>query len=213
MKPKRIILLRHGESEGNTDRTIYASKPDHAIALTPCGCTQAARIGESLGDLLQSETLRVYLSPYTRVKQTYAEVDRHLKCSSIEIIEDPRIRDLDWGCFNDEATRLRVETEKEEYGKFYFRVPNGESAADAFNRVSDFMGTLHRGFSKEIYPENCLVVTHSIIMRLFAMRWFHASVETYDKMNRPGYCAVALLQKQNDQTYRWSADVMNAYHP
>ncbi len=29
MKPKRIILIRHGESEGNTDRNIYSQKPDY----------------------------------------------------------------------------------------------------------------------------------------------------------------------------------------
>lgn len=32
---------------------------------------------------------------------------------------------------------------------FYFkRIPDGESAADVYDRVSDFFGTLHRDFEK-----------------------------------------------------------------
>lgn len=35
MKPKRIILLRHGEALGNIDATAYSRLPDHQIHLTP----------------------------------------------------------------------------------------------------------------------------------------------------------------------------------
>ena len=41
MKPKRIILIRHGESEGNLDKGVYAQKPDYSLLLTELGHRQA----------------------------------------------------------------------------------------------------------------------------------------------------------------------------
>src|ERR1043165_10279621 len=37
MKPQRIILIRHGESKGNIDRSIYAERPDYALELSENG--------------------------------------------------------------------------------------------------------------------------------------------------------------------------------
>ena len=41
MKPENIFIVRHGESEGNVDKTIYERKPDYAITLTSTGKNQA----------------------------------------------------------------------------------------------------------------------------------------------------------------------------
>ena len=38
--PKRIILVRHGESMGNVDETIYSRVPDPQIRLTDRGREQ-----------------------------------------------------------------------------------------------------------------------------------------------------------------------------
>ena len=47
MRPKRIILIRHGNSEGNADRERYATIPDHALNLTAEGEQQACKPGGS----------------------------------------------------------------------------------------------------------------------------------------------------------------------
>ena len=45
--PKRIILVRHGESQGNLDMSAYTTTPDYRIPLTALGVEQArARAGE-----------------------------------------------------------------------------------------------------------------------------------------------------------------------
>ena len=44
-RPKRIILIRHGESEGNTDSRAYARTPDSKIRLTERGFAQALVAG------------------------------------------------------------------------------------------------------------------------------------------------------------------------
>ena len=46
MKPKRIILIRHGESEANVNPHLFASVPDYAIELTEKGREQALNAGK-----------------------------------------------------------------------------------------------------------------------------------------------------------------------
>lgn len=41
-RPKRIILMRHAESEGNVDKRIYTSTPDHALKITDRGQQQVS---------------------------------------------------------------------------------------------------------------------------------------------------------------------------
>jgi broad specificity phosphatase PhoE len=45
MKPNRIILIRHGESEGNLDNSLYKTTPDYALKLTQRGVSQAKQAG------------------------------------------------------------------------------------------------------------------------------------------------------------------------
>ena len=72
-----VYLVRHGEVEGNrTD-----------VNLTPRGRTQAETAGAALANLLAvGDTVRVYHSPVTRVKETadlmHARIDDALKAAS-----------------------------------------------------------------------------------------------------------------------------------
>ena len=55
MKPKQIILIRHGQSESNVDKTIYGQKPDYALELTEEGKKQAIMAGKELKPIIGSE--------------------------------------------------------------------------------------------------------------------------------------------------------------
>ena len=48
MKPRRIILIRHGESQGNRNPESYATIPDYALELTDTGKQQAFEAGKAL---------------------------------------------------------------------------------------------------------------------------------------------------------------------
>ena len=50
--PKRIILVRHGESLGNVDEGAYADTPDWSIPLTDEGKLQAQHLGGQLKELI-----------------------------------------------------------------------------------------------------------------------------------------------------------------
>ena len=74
--PKRIILLRHGESLGNVDENSYSHIPDWKIPLTRRGERQSLKAATDLVKLLQSddeesETLFAYCSPYKRTNETW----------------------------------------------------------------------------------------------------------------------------------------------
>ena len=46
---QNLYLIRHGESQANVDEEVYKSIPDHRIALTDKGQTQAIFAGEVFG--------------------------------------------------------------------------------------------------------------------------------------------------------------------
>ena len=47
--------------------------------------------------------------------------------------------------------------ERADYGHFFYRIPNGESAADAYDRVSGFNESLWRSFGEEDFPSVCVL--------------------------------------------------------
>ncbi len=176
MKPQRILLVRHGNSEGNVDKNQYKTVADYALNLTPEGIAQARQAGKEIKNIVGSEPMYVYLSPYYRTRQTYAYIKESIEANVVKAIEDPRIREQDWGHLRGPEVNEEIIKERDQFSTFYYRIPDGESGADVYDRVSTFLETLHRDFDKPEYPENVLIVTHGMTLRLFLMRWFHWTV-------------------------------------
>lgn len=59
--PKRIILVRHGESVGNVNEEAYATTPDWAIPLTENGKNQARHLGSQLEEIIGNGTHPFFL--------------------------------------------------------------------------------------------------------------------------------------------------------
>lgn len=141
--PKRIILLRHGESQGNLDAKTYTTIPDDKIPLTEKGLAQAWGAGAQIRDVISCNNttsnwkVYFYVSPYQRTLSTLREIG--LSFSRQEIIgvdEDCRLREQAFGNFQDEKKMKELKIKKEEYGHFFYRFPDGESIADLSDRVS-----------------------------------------------------------------------------
>lgn len=47
--------------------------------------------------------------------------------------------------------------ERADYGHFFYRIPNGESAADAYDRVSGFNESLWRQFGEDDFASVCVL--------------------------------------------------------
>ncbi|KAL0397337.1 UNVERIFIED_CONTAM: Phosphoglycerate mutase-like protein AT74H [Sesamum calycinum] len=141
--PKRIILVRHGESAGNIDGTAYTTTPDNKIPLTPQGIDQAKRAGSRIchvvsdGGASSNWKVYFYVSPYLRTRTTLREIGRAFpKNRVLGAREECRIREQDFGNFQ-VAERMKVIKEtRERFGRFFYRFPEGESAADVYDRVS-----------------------------------------------------------------------------
>lgn len=141
--PKRIILMRHGESQGNLDMSAYTTTPDYRIPLTPLGAEQARAAGRGIREAV-SEGGRApgwkvyfYVSPYERTRSTLREIGRAFpKERILGVREECRIREQDFGNFQVEERMKVIKETRERFGRFFFRFPEGESAADVFDRVA-----------------------------------------------------------------------------
>lgn len=201
MRPNRIILIRHGESQGNVDKNHYKSVPDYALNLTAGGIEQARQAGKEIQGILGNESLYVYLSPFIRTRQTYQFLKESIEKNITKSTEDPRIREQDWGHLRHPDENEGIMQARDSFSTFYYRIPDGESGADVYDRVSTFMETLFRDFNKVDYPQNALIVTHGLTLRLFLMRWFHWTVEEFENLRNPRNCQIVVMQKKADGRY------------
>jgi len=201
MKPNRIILIRHGESEGNLNKEKYLTTQDYALNLTLQGIEQAQKAGQEIKQIIGSESVYVYLSPYFRTRQTFEQLKSSMGSNIAKVVEDPRIRELDWGHLRHPDDNEEISKQRDEFSTFYYRIPDGESGADVYDRVSTFLETLFRDFNKTNYPQNTLIVTHGLTLRLFLMRWFHWTVEEFENLRNPRNCQVVVMQKNSDEKY------------
>ena len=193
MKPVNIILVRHGQSEGNVDKTVYSRKPDYTLNLTLAGIQQAVDIGKEIAKICNDWTA-FYVSPFFRTRQTAECIQQSFKHNIWKSYEDVRLREQEWGGHISQGFNEDHETQRDEHGTFYWRFPNGESCADVFDRVSDFMNTLYRDFEKPDFPNNTVIVTHGMAMRVFLMRWLHLTVEQFELLANPSNCGIYHLR-------------------
>ncbi|HEX9226459.1 MAG TPA: histidine phosphatase family protein [Arthrobacter sp.] len=197
--PGKIIMIRHGQSAANADTSIYNRVPDYRIPLTELGVQQARAAGEEVRRLLDGRQACVYVSPYLRAYQTLEALN--LGPLIERVIEEPRLREQDWANFQIAG---EIEDQKElrnAYGHFFYRFREGESGSDVYDRISSFMETLYRHWSKPSYAPNALFVTHGLTMRLFCMRWFHWSVEYFESLNNPDNAEVRTLLRTELDKY------------
>lgn len=204
-KPKNIFLVRHGLSVGNVDRNAYKHKPDWQIELDQKGHVQAEEVGKKLKELTNFSKTAFYASPYMRTKQTLTEILKSFDPeSTYRVKEDPRLREIEYGTGKSKATEgsySLLEKERIETGPFFYRMPNGESCADLYDRITTFLDTLHRDFSKPDFPDNVVIVTHGMTMRVFLMRWFHWTVDYFHRVRNADNCDIYHMELQENGKY------------
>lgn len=125
-RPQRIVLVRHGESEGNADDTVYEREPDHALRLTPSGVSQAEETGVRLRELFGQERVSTYVSPYRRTHETFRAFG--LDPERVRVREEPRLREQDWGNWQDRDDVRLQKAYRDAYGHFFYRFAQGSPA-------------------------------------------------------------------------------------
>ncbi|XP_074335663.1 phosphoglycerate mutase-like protein AT74H [Apium graveolens] len=194
--PKRIILVRHGESQGNLDGTAYSITPDNKIPLTQLGIQQSKIAGQKIRRVISDDDtcfnwkVYFYVSPYERTRATLREIGRSFcRESVIGAREEVRVREQDFGNFQESERMKTIKETRERYGRFFYRFPEGESAADVFDRVSSFLESLWRDIDmnrlhhKPSDDLNLVIVSHGLASRVFLMKWFKWTVEQFEDLN------------------------------
>ena len=224
--PHRIILVRHGESEGNVDHSMYCRIPDSRIRLTERGLRQARAAGQMLGSRPElvgpRAPFRVYYSPYMRSRQTALEVVKGIVMASandeaaqaaqlarINMMPEPRLREQDFGNFQNTADMQRQQRTRREFGRFFYRFREGESGADVYDRVGSFVGTLKRS-EHRVRPRRpddgetrvpaaaVVLVSHGLSIRLFLMRYLKWSVKQFDAVWNPDNCDIWVMERRSE---------------
>lgn len=175
----RLLLVRHGESEGNVaatraeragEETVGVTTRDADTPLSATGEEQARALGEHLATLPPHRVPQaLWCSPYVRARQT-AELAVAGAGLGLRPVVDERLRDRELGIldgltshgvevrFPDEAAR------RDRLGKLYYRPPGGESWADVALRLRSLLADLVRAESGT--DRTVLVVCHDAVIWL-----------------------------------------------
>lgn len=217
----RIFLVRHGESEANVDKSILKEVPDHEVNLSPLGVEQAKVCGAYLKIVMeglaeQSEdrnvrkrhSWRIWHSPYARAAQTAKLIEERVKVHDMH--EHFLLGEQQFGLFDglheEELKRLYPaefgfhEKHKKVEGRFWSRMPLGESRFDVAKRVHQAFGTFHRDADRH-GVENLIIVCHGVVIRAFIIAWCHKGIEWIEKEPNPENCAIRLISAGKDKGY------------
>lgn len=157
-----LVLVRHGESEGNlADRAaLDAGQPyldldvrDADVELSETGLDQARAVHDYLRTLPEDQwPTAIVSSPYRRARHTAEIVAEGL---DIPFVVDERVRERDLGAF-DGMTWIGIEQEYAEeskrrgrVGKYYYRPPGGESWCDVVLRVRQVLLEMQERYAGE----------------------------------------------------------------
>ncbi len=174
--PRRLWIVRHGESTGNVARQaamdaglaeINIDHRDIDVPLSANGEDQAIALGRWFGRNGADGVPEVVIaSPYARARRTAELIAQHGNFADAEFSLDERLREKEFGVLDRLTTAGILERFPEQaqfrnlLGKFYHRPPAGESWCDVVLRLRSLMDTIglhHAG-------QDVLIVSHQVVV-------------------------------------------------
>jgi broad specificity phosphatase PhoE len=184
----RLILVRHGESEGNRDRRFSISSE---VELTEIGRRQAHEVAQRIKTRFQPEL--IFSSSFLRARQTSAIIAAELNLP-VEVVEDIHERDL--GTLRGESyDRLRelvkLAPDFDPKQGWLWRPEGGESYEDVRLRVTAAFNRLRGRF-----PEHeVVVVSHGGVM---LSMWAHITGR-WEGAHLPPNCGIVLVEHDGER--------------
>ena len=220
-----LLLVRHGFSKGNEDVKTHHSLPDHIIPLTDKGFEQAHGAAGKIQQYLQEKyenvsaaqphhKIRMWTSPYLRARQTADVIQQQAlwKDGSSVVMdrkEDVSLCEQQFGLFDgwsDAELKEKFPNEHAHYtkcekfeGRFWARMPLGESRFDVSLRVHQAFGSWQRDVKDGV--KTIIVVSHGVTIRAIVMRWLHLPFEWFEKEPNPKNCSVRVINCGEDLGY------------
>jgi len=212
----RILLVRHGESMGNADPTVHATTADHAVPLSERGREQAREAGKHIARHFETHAsdeqrhVRLWLSPYRRTRETADALVETAGAWITDRVEHILLCEQQFGLFDglsDAEMLERFPHEKTYFdlqcrfgGKFWARMPQGESRLDVAQRIHQAFGTFQRD-AVQHGIHDIVVICHGVTLRAFVMMWCHLSPEWFEAEPNPANCAIRLIDHGVDRGY------------
>lgn len=197
----KLFLIRHGESMQNTKENYSIGLPDHKVYLSEKGRNQANLAGAYLKSYLEEKQIDIsnstlWVSPYTRTRETAKIINEHLGITDIK--EDITLIEQRYGLFSDKEIEVLKKLYPEEFafydkyyqndGKFYAKMPQGESPYDVALRTKQFLETIFRDDADPLF-----IVSHGTTIRTIVMNWFHHSPEWFNAEPNMENCSIRLI--------------------
>ena len=198
--PKRLWLVRHGQSQGNVARDaahaaglaeIDLDLRDVDVPLSELGECQAEATGRWFAALPENQRPEVLLSsPYVRARQTAKAICAAggLAGGAKPTVLDERLREREFGVF-DGLTPIGIEqrfpaeaAHRAKLGKFYHRAPGGESWADVILRLRSAMNTINLQYA----GKRVLVIGHQVVVMCMRYILEEMTEEELMVLNRQG---------------------------
>jgi NAD+ kinase len=213
--PIDLVLVRHGESEGNAAKRrsrdgetglydeVLGGRHTRSYRLTNKGCTQAAKAGDYIRARL-GHFDRFIVSEYARAVETAAL----LAIPDAQWHKDFYLTERDWGdldnCTEEErGTKFGEALAMWDVEPFFWRPPNGEHMGALSLRLNRILHTLHR----ECSDKRVIMVCHGEVMWAFRVmlermpqeryRELHESKDSADRINN---CQIHHYTRRNPVT-------------
>jgi len=212
----KIFLIRHGESMQNTKENYSVGLPDHKVYLTEKGKEEARLAGEFLQKYIADNNIDLsnsvmWVSPYARTRETASIINSTLNIKKVK--EDVTLIEQQYGLFSDKEIEKIKSLYPDQFtyydnyyqneGKFYAKLPQGESPFDVALRTKQFLNTIYRDKEDVLF-----VVSHGTTIKTIIMNFFHYSPEWYSSELTPGNCSIRLIdsnERGNSEYYIYNA--------
>jgi broad specificity phosphatase PhoE len=193
MMPIDLVLVRHGESEGNVAgmhsrsgndefyTEAFRKKPSSQWRLSDRGIQQAKVAGDWIRQNCPGDFDRHYVSEYLRAVETAHLLNfEHAEWRLELYLREREWGDLDTVPHRERLVRFAEAMERKDSNSLFWRPPNGESIADLCLRVDRVLDTLHR----ECSDKRVLIVGHGEVMWTFRIRLERMSQHRYLQKER-----------------------------
>ncbi|KAG2769433.1 hypothetical protein PC129_g10647 [Phytophthora cactorum] len=190
-----LVLIRHGESEGNVarqrslagDHSLFAGEFKHRHSsnwrLTDRGRRQAAAAGDWLKRNKFAHFDRYLVSEYLRAMETAGRMGLPGARWYAEML----IRERDWGAMDlmseqERFVKMQDELKRRELNRFYYAPPGGESLAAVAQRADRLLGILNH----ECHGKRAIVVAHGEVIWAMRTRLERMSQDTFIELQESG---------------------------
>jgi broad specificity phosphatase PhoE len=167
--PKKLVLIRHGESEVNIIQKLakkdkayvypkeYMETPDREVRLSKLGREQTKKTGEYLKQNFPDGFDIIFVSDHTRAKETAALVCLAAGWDKCKIKVDPQLGERNWGNFHKQDAESRAKFFKsKKRDPLHTPLADGETLLEARHRTRVLLDRCARQFS----GKRVLVFTH-----------------------------------------------------